>query len=223
MEMLKTILIASALIPFLIETAVLILSARYKKIAINLNKSQNETFRAIKLRYVNSAKLGIPIKNARGLICKSLFGKSAPLSRLLAVDRFGCLIACFNLVCAVLFIIKNHMEIAYIITLMTFCFYIFRQACAIEYRTELITMLTEDYLENTLSHRVNPAYEEKAKQRKTTDSAEKKTSPIPSSAEPAIEEKETATQTSAPSTNMNNIFKKENSDIIEAVLQEFLA
>lgn len=223
-EIIKEIIFVLALIPFFMEFTILLLSFKYKSIASNISKSTNETFRAIKLRYTNSAKLGIPVKNADSFVTKSLLGKEGPLGKILGADRFSCLMVCFNLFWAIIFAMKNHSRFTYIIAVMSLCFYIFRQACAVEHRVKLITALTEDYLENTLWHRLNPSqsrgqiHVDKPLPKKNVDIAE-----TPVAASSLSTENRTAAAPLQPlKKTPSQSLSDDNNDIIEAVLQEFL-
>ena len=64
-----------AILPFLLEVFALTNILRYRKYATNISKNTNDFFRAIKLRYTNSAKLDINIRSSRSFIEKALLVK----------------------------------------------------------------------------------------------------------------------------------------------------
>lgn len=202
---LKITIFVSSLVPFLLELICFVTILRYKKYAVNINKNTNDFFRAIKLRYTNSAKLDIPIKNSRSFIEKSLLGKEGSLRHVIFLDRFCLVLVCLNLSGMTILTIKGHINFTYIISIISLCFYLFRQACDIYEHSTLIISLVEDYLENTLSHRVMPA-----KVSKTENIT------------PVITEKKPP-QVTAKEPSKNRDSSSYNNDIIESILQEFLA
>lgn len=222
-KIIKTVIFTLSIFPFFLETLAFATALRYRNHAININKTSNEFFRAIKLRYTNSAKLDISIQNTKCFIEKILLGKDGPLTKVITLDHFCLLITSFNLACMTVFAINGHTDFTYIIAIMSLCFYLFRQACAVEQKSHLITSLVEDYLENTLSHRVNPAREAEGRLRNTVIKRENASGTVAGSAVSAEPEQDNTTKTPSTSKNINTLSKKENSDIIEEVLQEFLA
>lgn len=235
-NILKIILVITAALPFLIESIIWIISIRYKKISANPGKTENQVFRAIKLRYTNSSKLGIPVQDTRSYITRSLCGKEGPLSRLLTMDRLCCLISCICLLSGIAMGLYGHMRLALSLSGTVAAFYIFRLACAIEYNTYLVVSLTEDYLENTLSHRISPA--DSAARKPVVANASVSLSQTESRAEKddtseeAFEGKnvdDTPAGRNAKKTLLDSIdisdllLKNDNADIIEYVLQEYLA
>lgn len=212
----KTVIFTLGIAPFFLELLAFAGTLKYKSYASDISKTSNEALRAIKLRYTNSAKLHISISNPRSFTEKILLGKNGPLKKLITIDHFCLLLVSFNLACMTVFAINGHMDFTYIIAIMSLCFYLFRQACAIEQRSHLVISLIVDYLENTLSHRVNPAREEERRPVNAVKKREDEATAVASSVVPAEPEQCNATETPSKS-------KNDNSDIIEAVLQEFLA
>lgn len=220
LNLIKTIILVAALIPFIIELIALMLSVKYQGIAKNPGNMDHEAFRALKLRYSNCAKLGIPIKNTKCFVEKSLTGKASPLGKMILADRIGCVL--FSLVLAVSSFSTiysantNLTDFTYSVMAFSFCFYLFRQACAVDKKADHIVTLTADYLENTLSHRLNPSSETTRRQDPgdSGKSSDKKETP-PSS-------DNTPKQCTTGNSISNKESKKDSSDIIESVLQEFL-
>ena len=158
--LIKTIIFSLALSPFLLELFAFICILRYRKYAINISKNTNDFFRAIKLRYTNSTKLEIPIRSSRSFIEKVLLGKDGLMSYIFVLDRFSLFISFICLGCTSIFTIKGHINFTYLIAILVISFYLFRQGCALETHLEFIISMTEDYLDNTLYHRVKPVKEQ---------------------------------------------------------------
>lgn len=212
-------LITMTAIPFILEAIAFILTLNYKRAAININKTDKEALRAIRLRYINSSKLGIPVENSKSFVSKSLYSKDNPLGRVLFMDRLGCLISCLNLICAAFFIIQNHSERSYPLLVMCLSFYIFRMACSLEQRCNHIVSIITDYLDNILAHRINPSKKEARRDN---------TSVIASASSPAINSTPTDNENHKPELKptlqpaLASVNMQANSDLIESVLQEFL-
>lgn len=212
--LIKTIIFSLALSPFLLELFAFICILRYRKYATNISKNTNDFFRAIKLRYTNSAKLDIPIRSSRSFIEKVLLGKDGLMSYIFVLDRFSLFISFLCLGCTSIFTIKGHINFTYIIAILTISFYLFRQACALESHLEFIISMTEDFLDNTLYHRVKPNKEQEF----TIPTLQKRSKNI-----------ETVSQNSSldPSTDANNSNEPSvpaaTNHIIESILHEFLS
>lgn len=235
-NILKIVLIVAVALLFFIESIIWIITARYKKISANLGKTENRVFRAIRLRYTNSSKLGICVQDTHSYVIRCLCGKGGPLGRLLTVDRLCCLISCICLISGIAIGLYGHMRLALSLSGTVAAFYIFRQFCALDYNTTIVLSLTEDYLENTLSHRISPADSAARKQvvanasvslPQTESRAEKD-----DTSEEAFEGKnvdDTPAGRDAKKTLLDSIdisdllLKNDNADIIEYVLQEYLA
>lgn len=212
--LIKTIIFSLALSPFLLELFAFICILRYRKYATNIGKNTNDFFRAIKLRYTNSAKLDIPIRSSRSFIEKVLLGKDGLMSYIFILDRFSLFISVLCLGCTSIFTIKGHINFTYIIAILTISFYLFRQACALESHLEFIISMTQDFLDNTLYHRVKPNKEQEF----TIPTLQKRSKNI-----------ETVSQNSSldPSTDANNSNEPSvpaaTNHIIESILHEFLS
>ena len=221
--LIKTIIFSLALSPFLIELFAFLCILKYRKYATNISKNTNDFFRAIKLRYSNSAKLDIPIRSSRSFIQKVLLGKDGLMSYIFVLDEFSVFISFICLGCTSIFTIKGHINFTYLIAIMVVSFYLFRQACALDTHLEYIISMTEDYLENTLYHRVKPVRE--------TDSS--KTLPPKRSKAVEINSQENsnkvypindvAKEACTTSNNVNSqITPAATNHIIESILHEFL-
>ena len=197
-----------AILPFLLEIFTLINILRYRKYATNIGKNTNDFFRAIKLRYTNSAKLDINIRSSRSFIEKALLGKGGGIKYIFTIDKICLFIVSINLAVTTIFAIKGHTHFTYIITIMSLCFYLFRQGCSLETHCQLIISMVEDYLENTLFHRVKPAKERSNK-----------------ISEPVMEERKNELPKQPiplPSTNTEATVPVATNHIIESILHEFL-
>ena len=198
-----------AILPFLLEIFTLINILRYRKYATNIGKNTNDFFRAIKLRYTNSAKLDINIRSSRSFIEKALLGKGGPIKYLFTIDKICLYIVSINLVATIIFAINGHIHFTYIITVMSLCFYLFRQGCAFEEHCQLIISMVEDYLDNTLFHRVKPTKER-----------------VNKAPEPIKEERKKELSVAPvllPSTNTEAATPVATNHIIESILHEFLS
>ena len=207
--MIKTTFFFLAILPFFLELFALINILRYRKYATNISKNTNDFFRAIKLRYTNSAKLDINIRSSRSFIEKALLGKGGAIKYLFIIDKICLFIVSFNLVVTTIFAIKGYTHFTYIITIMSLCFYLFRQGCSLESHCQLIIYMVEDYLENTLFHRVKPAKERVNKTPEPIKEEHKKGLPV----QPIL----------LPSTNTEAATPVATNHIIESILHEFLS
>ena len=207
--MIKTTFFFLAILPFFLELFALINILRYRKYATNISKNTNDFFRAIKLRYTNSAKLDINIRSSRSFIEKALLGKGGAIKYLFIIDKICLFIVSFNLVATTIFAINGHTHFTYIITIMSLCFYLFRQGCSLESHCQLIIYMVEDYLENMLFHRVKPAKERVNKISESPVRELKKEIP----AQPVL----------LPSGNTSVAQPAATNHIIESILHEFLS
>ena len=222
--LIKTIIFSLAISPFLIELFAFISILRYRKYAINISKNTNDFFRSIKLRYSNSIKLEIPVRSSRSFIQKVLWGKDGLMSYIFVLDQFSIFISFLCLGCTSIFTIKGHINFTYLISIMVVSFYLFRQACSLDVHLEFIISMTEDYLDNTLYHRVKPTKEK--------DSS----IPFPQKHSKNVETKSPINNSDIPSPNITAIDASTSSNsvtpevtptatnhIIESILHEFLS
>lgn len=226
--LIKTVVFSLALSPFLLELFAFICILRYRKYAINISKNTNDFFRAIKLRYTNSTKLEIPIRSSRSFIEKVLLGKDGLMSYIFVLDKFSLFISFICLGCTSIFTIKGHINFTYVIAILVISFYLFRQACALQTHLEFIISMTEDYLDNTLYHRVKPAKDQEF----SIPALHKRSKPIENKSQP----NNTYTCTSDTVLSEVSTESKSNTDtstepsvpaatnhIIESILHEFLS
>ena len=225
--LIKTVIFSLAISPFLLELFAFICILRYRKYAINISKNTNDFFRAIKLRYTNSSKLEIPIRSSRSFIEKVLLGKDGLMSYIFVLDRFSLFISFLCLGCTSIFTIKGHIRFTYLIAILVISFYIFRQACALETHLEFIISMTEDYLDNTLYHRVKPAKDQDFSIPSLHKRSKKvESNPQPNSTYPCTSD--TTLSKISPETKSNTDTSTEPSvpaatnHIIESILHEFL-
>ena len=221
--LIKTIIFSLALSPFLLEIFAFICILRYRKYATNISKNTNDFFRAIKLRYSNSAKLDIPIRSSRSFINKVFLGKDGLMSYIFVLDRFSVFVSFICLGCTSIFTIKGHINFTYLIAIMVVSFYLFRQACALDAHLEYIISMTEDYLDNTLYHRVKPVREPDSS--KSLPQKRSKTVEIESYDNNKVYPiNDTAKEACTPSNNVNSqITPTATNHIIESILHEFLS
>lgn len=221
--LIKTVIFFLTLSPFLLELIAFICILRYRKYSINISKNTNDFFRAIKLRYTNSTKLEIPIRSSRSFIEKVLLGKDGLMSYIFVLDRFSLFISFICLGCTSIFTIKGHINFTYLITTLVISFYLFRQACALEIHLEFIISMTEDYLDNTLYHRVKPINEQELsipslkKRSKNIENKfqtnNTKNSPTDVASSESMSNTDTSAEPSVPAATNH---------IIESILHEFL-
>ena len=207
-HIIKAMIFILALFPFFLDIFVLIRILKYRKCAANINKNPNDFFRAIKLRYTNSSKLDIPIRSTKCFIEKCLLGKEGMLKYLYIIDKFCLFIVSFNLAATTLFLINGYMNFTYIITIISLSFYLFRQGCSFESHYYFISSMLEDYLDNTLFHRVKPSKEQPIKTTpsiKTQQKNELEVKPILHT-----------------NTNTTSTIPAASNHIIESILHEFL-
>lgn len=228
--LIKTTIFILTLFPFILELFAFICILRYRKYATNISKNTNDFFRAIKLRYTNSAKLNIPVRSSKSFIKKVLLGKEGLMTYIFTIDRLSIFISFINLFASVAFAIKGHTNFTYIITILTISFYLFRQCCSLEAHCDFIIAMVEDYLDNTLYHRVKPINENEAttastirknnnKERDNVNSkdTDKKT--------PLAINKNAAAMglTTGADTNASDAIPAATNHIIESILHEFLS
>lgn len=210
--LIKTTIFSLTLLPFLFELFAFIRILRYRKQATNISKNNDDSFRAIKLRYTNSSKLNIPIRSSKSFVQKVLLGKDGQIAYIFILDKLALFISFINIGCSTIFAIKGHTNFTYIITIITISFYLFRQACALENHCDFIASMIEDYLDNTLYHRIKPAKNNEpsiimpVKNNEPKDNSSKDKSAKPS-----------------PTPNENDSIAANSNHIIESILHEFLS
>ncbi len=199
---------------FALQLWIFIFCTRYKKNALNMNNTNKELFRSIKLRYTNSTKLNIPLLDTNSFVEKYFYGKGGPFRLACNIDRFSGFLLCSALMTTIALYVRDYSSNARVTAFIgiAVCFYIFRAILSTEKQMHLAITYTTDYLENTLKHRINP---EPLRSTRTLVETSKK-----NQAE--------CNNTTATSKTTNNIANPHTStpadtDIIEAVLQEFLA
>ncbi len=229
-------------LPFAIEIFAYIICGSYKKAALDIHNTNKEIFRSIKLRYTNSAKLGIPLEDSRSFVHKYLYGAGGPFKMPSALDKISCLIYCTALLSTTALFLRNHIGLYRMIGVLaaSFCFFIFRNAFSVARQMELTVEFSVDYLDNTLKHRLMPekkvsrpaenqvvntsqSTNETHSTKNIIDNAAsidniKKAEEKPEQPSPITEENTTPAM---PSIKFN--LNTQESDIIESVLQEFLA
>ena len=83
----KIIIFSLSILPFILEIFAFVNILRYRKYASNISKTSNDFFRAIKLRYTNSAKLDISIRSTKSFVERSLLGKGGSINYIFILDR----------------------------------------------------------------------------------------------------------------------------------------
>ena len=214
----KIIIFSLCILPFILEIFAFINILRYRKYASNINKTTNDFFRAIKLRYTNSAKLDISIRSTKSFVERSLLGKDGSIRYIFLLDRITLFLISINLTAATIFALTNHTHFTYIISIMSLCFYVFRQGCSIDTHIQLISSMVVEHLENTLYHKIKPA---------------KERSPlkiIPDKNAKTCEISTTNLGAPSPTTKENDSYSPDSTvtpavtnHIIESILQEFLS
>lgn len=222
-------------LPFAMHIFSYIICGSYKKAACDIHNTKKEIFRSIKLRYTNSAKLGIPLEDAKSYVAKYLYGQGGPFRVLAIIEKIACFIYCLALMTTVALFLRDIADANRMIAVLaaSFCFFIFRTAFSIHRLMELTVEFSVDYLENTLKHRLSPE-----KVRTTATSTPEHTANITKVTykEDIKATEEPDSSNTIPDKSYSDIIPiskkkrdvsidipQENSDIIEAVLQEFLA
>ena len=213
-------------LPFALQIFAYIICIGYRKAACDIHNTKKEIFRSIKLRYTNSAKLGIPLKDARSYVTKYLYGQGGPFKFSAILEKMSSFIYCLALMTTIAMFLRHITDFNRMIAILaaSFCFFIFRTAFSVHRQMELTVEFAVDYLENTLKHRLAP---EKVRAINTTNYASKENinaPEIPSSSNVTPEKPSSdVIPISQKKKDVIIDIPKENSDIIEAVLQEFLA
>lgn len=225
-------------LPFAFQLWTFILCSSYKNAAVNINTTNREIFRSIKLRYTNSAKLNIPLSDTDSFISKYFYGKGGPFRFVSCMERASGLLLCTALLATTALYVRGYADVTRMITIIatSICFYIFRSTLSTTKQMELAIYFTRDYLDNTLKHRLTPS-NLRARNVKNDSSDSIETESMTSTGSnicgninnkviDSANVQHTATKHSQNTTNIINIsdeLQNENSHIIEAVLQEFLA
>ena len=216
----KIIIFSLSILPFLLELFAFINVLRYRTFASNISKNTNDFFRAIKLRYTNSAKLDISIRSTKSFVEKSLLGKEGIIKYIFILDRITLFLVSINLIAVTIFAVIGETHFSYIIFILSLCFYIFKQGCSIDAHIQFIASMIVEHLENTLYHKTKPSKERAAlKLMPITDNEPKQSLNNPESL-PNItpftkETNEYYTRSDATPAATNHI--------IESILQEFLS
>ena len=212
----KIIIFSLSILPFILEIFAFVNILRYRKYASNISKTTNDFFRAIKLRYTNSAKLDISIRSTKSFVERSLLGKGGSINYIFILDRITLFLLSINLTAATIFALTGHTHFTYIISIMSLCFYVFRQGCSIDTHIQFISSMVVEYLENTIYHKIKPT-----KERSTVKI-------MPLSNNPMIQTKDVSSTT--PDINKKEICDiisdatpAATNHIIESILQEFLS
>lgn len=224
----KTLTIMAAF-PFALQLWSFILSNRYKHAALNIQTTQKELLRSIKLRYTNFAKLGIPLLDTESFVSKYFYGNGGPFIAINRLERVSAIIQCASLLGTTAFYIRDYCDISRMIAFISasLCFYIFRLTLSSDKQMALAISFTIDYLDNTLKHRVSlePLRNAKSDASTTSNHNVEKVAQTDN-----IKAQTTANAdiTNTPLSNekiidISRSLINENSEIIEAVLQEFLA
>ena len=158
-HIIKIIIFSLSILPFILEGFAFLNILRYRKYASNISKTANDVFRAIKLRYTNSAKLDISIRSTKSFVERSLLGKGGSINYIFILDRITLFILSINLTAATIFALTGHTHFTYIISIMSLCFYVFRQGCSIDTHIQFISSMVVEYLENTIYHKIKPTKE----------------------------------------------------------------
>lgn len=212
----KIIIFSLSILPFILEIFAFINILRYRKYASNINKTTNDFFRAIKLRYTNSAKLDISIRSTKSFVERSLLGKGGTINYIFILDRITLFLVSINLIATTTFAFMGHTRFSYIVFILSICFYLFRQGCSIDTHIQFISSMIVEYLENTLYHRTKPS-----KERTSANIV-----PISIKSEKSIDN--TSTNSPTPKDKASCGLNDEatpaaTNHIIESILQEFLS
>ena len=216
-------------LPFAMQIFTYIICSSYKKSATDMHNTNKEIFRSMKLRYSNCAKLGIALEDTRSFVYKYLYGTEGPFRLPLAIDKLSCFIYCLALLSTTALFTRGHIDMHRMISVLaaSFCFYIFRSGFSASKQMMFTVELAIDYLDNTLKHRLVPNRSNIEAPFKSYAQANVDTADLPSSDMPekSIDNIKEPKQ-SAPTPNVASIkfnLNPQESDIIESVLQEFLA
>lgn len=222
-------------LPFAMHIFAYIICGGYKKAASDIHNTKKEIFRSIKLRYTNSAKLGIPLEDAKSYVTKYLYGHGGPFRVLAIIEKIACFIYCLALMTTVALFLRDIADASRMIAVLaaSFCFFIFRTSFSIHRLMELTVEFSVDYLDNTLKHRLAPERvrvaatstpELSANTTKVTYKEDGKTTEEPDTSN-RIPDKSYSDiiPISSKKRDVSIDIPQENANIIEAVLQEFLA
>lgn len=203
---------------FAFQLLIFILCTSYKKKAADIHNTNKELFRSIKLRYTNAVKLSIPLIDTNSNVEKYFYGKGGPFHLAYRLDRFSGFLLCTSLTATTALYVRDFVNTTKVISFIAIavCFYIFRETLSNERQMQLTISYTTDYLDNTLRHRLTP---EPLRKTNTNLNAETTDDRI-------IENNNELKSDKADTSKVMDISKsssKEKSDIIEAVLQEYLA
>ena len=213
-----TIVIA---MPFALHLWSYIICTRNKHIATNIQTTDKDIFRSIKLRYTNSAKLNIPLEDTKSFVSKALYGKDGPYRSSLSLERLSFILLGSSLLGNIALYCREYINTRRMLAIVavSLCFYIFQSAFSLDRQMALTVLLITDYLENTLKHRISPDPLRYSKANAANNNIN----------EPVIK------QNISNDTQKNNEhimpYKEQvintsiikNNDIIESVLQEYLA
>lgn len=220
-HMLKRILTVLAAMPFAFQLWGFFVCNRYKNAATNIQNTNREIFRSIRLRYTNSTKLNIPLSDTDSFVAKYFYGKGGPFRFVNGLERMGAIFCCMSLLGTTAMYIRGHADTTRIIAIIasTICYYLFRLALSTEKPMALTLSFTKDFLDNTLKHRLSPEPLRSTKSDTPATTAVEKAASVNRQADDKPDILPDIAQTSTDEKSAYN----ESSDIIEAVLQEFLA
>lgn len=211
----KIIVFSLSILPFLLEIFAFINILRYRRFATNIGKNTNDFFRSIKLRYTNSAKLDISIRSTKTFVEKSLLGKDGSLSYIFILDKIALFLVSINLIATTIFAGTGHIHFTYIISIMSLCFFVFRQGCSLDTHIRFIESMIIEHLENTIYHKIKPSKDRSAlKIMPLSDSKKIQTKEALGQVSSINAKDEHNLDTSATPAATNHI--------IESILQEFL-
>jgi len=219
-------------VPFALQLWCFIMCTGYKRAAMNIHSTNREIFRSIKLRYMNSAKLNIPLSDTQSFVTKYLYGQGGPFKFLNNMERLGTFVVSITLLISTALYCRNYMSLTRIIATLAvcICFYLFRNTFSLKEQMRLTVIFTHDYLDNTLNHRVSP---EKLRNTRCENDKqiERIAATVTQNSDDALEtvgvkKKQPVIKDATASTIIDRIDEKSfntNTEIIEAVLREYLA
>lgn len=225
LHIIQRILTVLVAIPYALQLWGFFVGNRYKNAARDIHTTNREIFRSIKLRYTNSARLNIPLSDTDSFISKYFYGKGGPFRHIANLERISAILCCLALLGTTALYVRGYAGITRMVAMIaaTLCYYIFRCALSTEKSMELTLSFTKDYLNNTLKHRISPEpmRHVKGDAPATTADVENVAPVKPDIAAEKAESLKAATDDKV--IDITRTLNNENSDIIEAVLQEFLA
>ncbi len=198
-------------LPFAFQLWIFVLCTSYKRAAANIHTTNKEIFRSIKLRYTNSSKLNIPLSDTDSFVSKYFYGNGGPFKLVSRIERTSCILLCITLLSTTALYVRDLTDTSHMVAIIaaSICFYIFRSALSTERQMSLTVAFTRDYLENTLKNHLNPDKFRTRNNKNDTNDSSKIKDVVPSN--------------SNITKDISETIKNDDSEIIEAVLREFLA